>query len=115
MQYATLIEADFSLTDSEYPTFEKSGGELTLKFEDNIGERVEVYFGETIAFNWQECIHLLENEKVNSCYVIENSGWLRDHINQNIIYDGEGYNHYKFNFGDLGQLEVLSIGFQKKT
>ncbi|WP_353414788.1 hypothetical protein [Arenicella sp. 4NH20-0111] len=115
MEEVHLIRTSFSLSDAEYPTFTKEGGVLTVRFEDWQESAIEIYFGEVIAFKWQECEQYLENEKDDCCYQILNSSWLKQHWEQGIIVDSESYKHYRFNFNCNGQLEVISNGFQTKT
>jgi len=115
MEQANLVKTSFSLSDAEYPTFTKEGGVLTVRFQDWQESEIEIYFSEVVAFKWQECEEYLENEKDDCCYKILSSSWLRQHLEQGIIIESEGYNHYRFNFNCNGQLEVISNAFQTKT
>lgn len=111
MEKVKKIITSFSLFDCEYPTFEKSGGILAIEFEDWKSNKVNIYFHETVAFKWQESFCFLENEKDGSCYEILHSSWIAQHVKQGIIDENDLYKHYRFNFHDNGQLEVISIGF----
>jgi hypothetical protein len=115
MEQVNLIKTEFSLSDAEYPTFKKDGGVLTVVFEDWQESKIEIYFGEVVAFKWQECESYLENERDDCCYKIISSNWKKQHIEQGIILESEGYSHYRFNFNCNGQLEVISLGFETKT
>ena len=115
MERAKLIDTGFSTVDAEYPVILSDGGTLTLRFEDWQENEVEIYFGEPVAFKWQMCESFLENEREDSCYEIENSKWLAEHISQSVVTKEEGYIHYKFNFNGNGQLEVLALGYMQKT
>jgi len=115
MEKVTLLKTGFSTADAEYPTFVKEGGILTLRYEDWKESQIEIYFGETIAFKWQECESFLDNERDDSCYKINGSLWLAQHVSQGVVNESDGYNHYRFNFNGNGQLEVISLGFEQKT
>ncbi len=115
MEIAKLIEPGFSTADAEYPEINQDDGDLIVRFVDWQERRVEVFFGDTIAFKWQMAESFLENERDDSSYQIESSNWLELHYKQGEIGQNEKYNHYKFNFNGCGQLEVLAQCFTVKT
>ena len=114
MQVTQKIDPGFSTADAEYPEIKQVDGDLTLYFKDWKERLIEVFFGDTIAFKWQMAESFLEEERNDSSYKIENSDWLRLHVKQGIIGSNEGYNHYKFNFNDIGQFEVIALCYTVK-
>lgn len=115
MEYVKLIEAPFTTADAEYPVVIADGGTLTVKYMDWRENDVEIHFGEPVAYKWQMCEEYLEGERFDSCYEVVNSKWLQKHIEQELICENEGHCHFKFNFNENGQLEVIALGFEVKT
>ncbi len=115
MEKVRLIETGFPTADSEYPVVVADGGTLTLKFEDWQEKAIEVYLGEPVAYKWQMAESLWIGERNDSCYEVDNSTWLAAHVGQEIVSEEEKYKHYRFNFNENGNLEVLAIGYMYKS
>ncbi|GAB3536069.1 hypothetical protein Q5H80_07195 [Vibrio sp. SNU_ST1] len=115
MEIAKLLHTGFSTADAEYPEIHQVKGDVVLKFKDWQESIVEVFFADPVAMKWQMAESFLEGERYDSCYVIENSEWLNLHIAQDQISDAECYKHYKFNFNELGQFEIIALSYTVKT
>lgn len=115
MEYAKIIESGFSVADAELPYVNMNGGDLVLKFKDWQENYIEVCFLDVVAFKWHMIEMLIDGEEHAKSHVIINSEWLAKHVEQEVIGAQENYQHYKFNFNENGQLEVISNGFEVKT
>ena len=112
LEIAKLIETGFSTADAEYPEILQIEGDVILKFRDWREEKVEVFFADPIAMKWQMAESFLNGERYDSCYEIEQSNWLKLHIDQDEVSESEGYKHFKFNFNENGQFEILALSYQ---
>ncbi|RXJ66942.1 hypothetical protein CS022_24470 [Veronia nyctiphanis] len=115
MEVAKVIDTGFSTADAEYPEILQLDGDVTLRFIDWQASRIEVFFADPIAMRWQMAETLIEGEHFDRCHQIENSQWLQQHIEQGVISETESYRHYKFNFNDAGQFEVIALNYRLKT
>ncbi|MFA0294330.1 hypothetical protein AB4487_23580, partial [Vibrio splendidus] len=115
LEIAKLIDTGFSTADAEYPEIFQVDGDVILKFRDWREEKVEIFFADPIAMKWQMAESSLNGERCDSCYEIEQSNWLKLHIDQDEVSESEGYKHFKFNFNEIGQFEVLALNYQLKT
>ena len=116
MEQAKLIKPGFSTADAEYPEIRQEDGDVILKFQDWQENIIEVFFAEAMAFKWQmaEVFYPCE-ERDDSSYQIENSEWLKTHMQQGTATESEEFKHYKFNFNGCGQFEILATSYTKKT
>ena len=115
MESAKLLVTEFSTADTEYPEIHQVERDVILKYKDWREQSVEIFFAEPIAFKWQMVISLSENERDDTCYEILDSEWVALHVKEGEISSTEGYVHYKFNFNECGQFEILSTQFTAKT
>ena len=116
MEVAKLIQPPFSTADAEYPEIHQEDGDVILRYKDWQENIIEVFFAEAMAFKWQMAEVFYEGEdRDDSCYLIENSEWLKSHMQQSMAAETEEYNHYKFNFNGCGQFEILATSFTKQT
>ncbi|WP_133178351.1 hypothetical protein [Shewanella decolorationis] len=109
------LNTSFSTADAELPEIHLFNGELLVRFKDWRSKKVIVSFAVPIAFKWEFADFFYEGEKDDSCYVIENSGWLKTYSEQGEILEGDIYQHFKFNFNGIGQLEVIAHSFTELT
>ena len=116
MESAKLLETDFSTADAEYPEIIQVGADMIIKYKDWQEQTIEVFFSDPVAYKWQMAIVLFDNERDDECYEILDSHWLVSHIEEGVISATAGYHHYKFNFNECGQFEILSPYFSvRKT
>mgnify|MGYP003384961329 CR=1 FL=1 len=115
MESAKLLVTEFSTAGAEYPEIHQTEGDVILRFKDWREQPVEVFFSDPIAFKWQMAICLSQNERDDSCYEILESEWLALHIKEEEVSASEEYVHYKFNFNECGQFEIISPRFTAKT
>ena len=116
MEVAKLIQPSFSTADAEFPDVHQEDGYVVLMYKDWQENTVKVFFADPMAFKWQMAETFYEDEdRDDSCYVIENSKWLESHMEQSMAAETEEYNHYKFNFNGCGQFEILATNFTKQT
>ncbi|MDF4805714.1 hypothetical protein P3592_32580 [Vibrio parahaemolyticus] len=47
--------------------------------------------------------------------LLHGSSWLIKHVQSEIINDHEGYKHYRLNFNEVGQLDVIAINLRVRT
>ncbi len=114
MESIKLLNTKFSTADAEYPEIHQQEGDVILRYEDWQEQIVEIFFTDPVAFRWQMAEPLLEGERDDSCYEVINSKWLLMHLTENVISKSEGYKHYKFNFNECGQFEILATGYTKQ-
>ncbi len=115
MEIAKPIQTSFSTADADYPEIQQTDDVLTVSFTDWKEEEKTIVFLGVAAFKWQTIESLVENEQYDGCNEIQDSSWLRAHIEQDAITKEEIAKHWRFNFNACGQLEVLAASFYEKT
>ncbi|WP_250464767.1 hypothetical protein [Microbulbifer litoralis] len=115
MERAEIIKPGFSTADVGCPQIEMVESKLVLRFKDWKGNEVMVIFPEVVAFKWHMIERLIPGEDFDGSHLIVDSEWLMEHLRQEKIGSQEGCEHYKFNFNDSGQLEVISHSFIVKN
>jgi hypothetical protein len=110
-----IIDTEFSIADADYLCFTLHNGILRISFVDWQERLVNVVFDDVMAVKWQEAEILREGEPFDGTCHIENSRWLREHIQQCGVNADHAYKHFKFNFNACGLLEVLCTGFHQVT
>ncbi|PCJ55341.1 MAG: hypothetical protein COA79_21095 [Planctomycetota bacterium] len=115
MTLAKIIQPGFSTADAEYPEIIIESNGIVLKFVDWQENKVEILFAEAVAYKWQTIETLIEGEADDCSHIIEDSEWVNEHINQDIIGPNDNYIHYKLNFNSTGQFEVISANLVVKT
>ena len=109
MEKAKTIDTGFSTADAEWPRIsEDNDGNLELSFIDWREQGITVVFEDYAAYKWQSIETFVEGEEYDRCHVIENSKWLKEHLDQEVITLEEGHKHYKLNFNACGQFEVIA-------
>lgn len=109
MEMVKLIETAFSTADAEFPNIFQEDGDLLVVFRDWKENEVRLHFADHVAFKWQMAFELNEGERDDCCYQVLESSWLAKHIACEIISETEGYKHYRLNFNENGQLDVISF------
>ena len=109
------LNTTFSTADAESPEIHCRNGELFLTFKDWQNKNVSVLFADPVGFKWEEADSFYEGERDDSCYIIENSEWIATYLKNGDISKNEAYQHYKFNFNGIGQLEVIALSFLERT
>ncbi len=103
-----IVDLGFSVADAEDVSMKYDGSTLFLTFTDWQEQIINVTFENTIAFKYQEAEYYLSDaERFDCCHLVENSEWLKLHINQSMTWDSEAWDHYKLNFNADGIFEVL--------
>ncbi|WP_431685658.1 hypothetical protein [Hahella sp. NBU794] len=113
MGYIRDLNDSFSTADAEDLKIYSENGELTLHYQDWREQKVEICFNDVVAYQWSEAMELLDGERDDSCYEICDSEWIKLHCDQGLMHE-KSHRHYKFNFNDTGQLEVLAAGYNIK-
>jgi hypothetical protein len=114
LEVAKQINPGFSTADADYPEIHQVDGDLILRFKDWQERLIEVFFVAPVACKWEMLQSFLEGEGNDLSYEILNSSWLSEYVKQGIIERSEEYKHYKFNFNESGQFEVLANGYEIK-
>ncbi|EGR0694062.1 TPA: hypothetical protein I7264_25825 [Vibrio parahaemolyticus] len=115
MEIIKLLNLEFSTADAEYPSIHQEEGDLLVDFKDWQEKVVKLHFSDIVAFKWQMVFDLHEGERDDCCYEIHGSSWLIKHVQSEIINDHEGYKHYRLNFNEVGQLDVIAINLRVRT
>jgi hypothetical protein len=115
MEVAKPIQTSFSTADADYPEIQQTDDCLTVSYTDWKEQEVTVIFTDVAAFKWQTIESLIENEQYDGCNEIQESSWLKAHIEQGAISSSEKATHWRFNFNACGQLEVIAGRFYEKT
>lgn len=115
MEKVEILDTGFSTADADSPEFTQEKGDLLLHYNDWQEKLATVFFVDTVAFKWQMALSLRDGERDDCCYKVLNSLWLQEQIEAEVIRLDEGYNHYKFNFNEIGQLEVIAQDFKLRT
>ncbi len=115
METVKMLDLGFSTADAEYPEIHQEEGDLRAEFKDWQEKTVKLYFTDYVACKWQMVFDLLEGERDDSCYEICSSLWLKQHVQSEIINCDEGYKHFRLNFNELGQLDVIALNIVVRT
>lgn len=115
MEVAKPIQTSFSTADADYPEMQQTDDVLTASFTDWKGQERTIVFTGVAAFKWQTILSLIDNEQYDGCNEIQESSWLKAHVEQGAITKEENTKHWRFNFNAYGQLEVLAVSFYEKT
>lgn len=103
-----IIDLGFSVSDAEGISFNYEKGNVLLIFKDWREKLIKVKFENALGFKFQDAEYFNSNlERFGSCHVVLNSGWLKLHEEKGETWDGETWEHYKFNFNAGGIIEVL--------
>ena len=103
-----IIDLGFSVADAEDIKFEFNGSDLLLKFIDWQETPIEIKCENTLGFRYQNAEYQLsESERFDSCHIVHESEWVREHLKQGEAWKGETWCHYKLNFNAAGVVEVL--------
>lgn len=115
METVKLLDLGFSTADAEYPELHQEDGDLRAEFKDWQEKAIKLYFADPVAFKWQMVFDLLEGERDDCCYEICSSFWLKQHVELEVINRDEGYKHFRLNFNELGQLDVIALNIEVRT
>ncbi|ELV8759184.1 hypothetical protein QNE81_003761 [Vibrio vulnificus] len=115
MEAVKLLNLEFSTADAEYPEIHQVDGDLRVEFKDWQEKAVKLHLSDPVAFKWQMTFDLLKGERDDCCYEICNSFWLAEHVQSEIINSNEGYKHFRLNFNELGQLDVIALNIVVRT
>jgi hypothetical protein len=103
-----LVDLGFSVADGERIEVAYEAQSLRVSFIDWQEKRVTFVCRDTLAFRWQEAEYTLSDEERNdSTYEVMDSAWLRQHVDQNMTWEGSTFQHYKLNFNAAGILEII--------
>ncbi|MGU3840239.1 hypothetical protein ACVZHT_01045, partial [Vibrio diabolicus] len=105
----------FSTADAEYPEIHQEDGDIRVEFKDCQEKTVNLYFADPVAFKCQMVFDLLKGERDDCCYEICSSFWLKQHVQSEVINSNEGYRHFRLNFNELGQLDVIALNILVRT
>ena len=107
-QSIEITNLGFSVADAEDIKFEFDGADLFLKFKDWQEKPITIKCENTLGFRFQNAEYeLSQSERFDSCHIVKNSDWVKEHIEQGEAWDGENWFHYKLNFNAAGIVEVL--------
>ncbi|KDM93482.1 hypothetical protein [Photobacterium galatheae] len=115
METIKLLNLEFSTVDAVYPSIHQEEGDFLVEFRDWQEKAVKLHFSDIVAFKWQMVFDLHEGERDDCCYEIHGSSWLIQHVQSEIINDHEGYKHYRLNFNEIGQLDVIALNLRART
>jgi hypothetical protein len=105
---AQVINLGFDVADGERIQVSYENQTLRVSFVDWQEKVVSFNCHDTLAFRWQEAEYFFsDNERYDSCHEILDSGWLHQHQEQGLIWQGTTFHHYKLNFNAAGVLEMI--------
>lgn len=107
-EIAKLLNPPFSVADGENPKFDYTGDELYLSFIDWHEEEVRVLFKDCVAVKWQNADSTGPEDRDDCTYEIQNSEWLKLHLDQRMVEPEEKHRHFKLCFNAAGVLEVIA-------
>ena len=62
----------------------------------------------TLGFKFQNAEYELSDiERFDSCHIVHDSEWLKEHLKQGEAWKDESWFHYKLNFNAVGIVEVF--------
>lgn len=107
-QNVEIIDLGFSVADAEDITFKFDGSNLILEFNDWQEKRIVIACENTLGFKFQNAEYeLSRSERFDSCHIVHESEWVKEHLKQGLAWEGESWLHYKLNFNAAGVVEVL--------
>jgi len=113
-QNVELVDLGFSVADAEDITFKFDGADLVLEFNDWQENHVSIKCENTLGFRFQNAEYeLSDSERFDSCHIIHDSQWVKEHLKQGEAWENETWCHYKLNFNAAGIVEVLCSNLVK--
>lgn len=107
-QNIEIVDLGFSVADAEDITFKFDGADLVLEFSDWQGNHIMIKCENTLGFKFQNAEYeLSESERFDSCHIVKDSDWVKEHLRQGEAWKGENWLHFKLNFNAAGIVEVL--------
>lgn len=112
---AVLLNVPFSTADAEYPVIKQKNGDVYVEYSDWQEKVVKLVFRDSVGFKWQMVFDLITGERDDECYEIACSSWVQKNIELGVIRESENYKHFRLNFNEIGQLEVLCLSLEQGT
>ncbi|MFC3153474.1 hypothetical protein ACFOEK_20705 [Litoribrevibacter euphylliae] len=108
IEVVEIVDLGFSVADAEGIKFKFDGVDLVLEFTDWREQHISIKFENTLGFKFQNAEYeLSETERFDSCHIVHDSDWVKEHIRQGEAWNDESWYHYKLNFNTAGIVEVL--------
>lgn len=109
-----IIDLGFSVADAEDISFKFDGSDLVLEFNDWREQHISIKCENTLGFKFQNAEYeISDSERFDSCHIVHNSEWVKEHVKQGEAWSDESWYHYKLNFNAAGIVEVLCSGLAK--
>ena len=113
-QTIEVIDLGFSVADAEDIAFKFDGSDLLVEFTDWQETRITIKCENTLGIKFQNAEYeLSELERFDSCHIVHDSDWVREHLKQGEAWSGENWCHYKLNFNAVGVMEILCAKLAK--
>ncbi|AZZ96286.1 hypothetical protein [Pseudoalteromonas sp. R3] len=107
-QNIETIDLGFSVADAEDIAFKFDGSDLVLEFNDWQENHITIKCENTLGFKFQTAEYeMSESERFDSCHIVNDSEWVKEHLKQGEAWESESWFHYKLNFNAAGVVEVL--------
>ncbi len=107
-QKVEIIDLGFSIADAEDIAFKFDGSDLVLEFNDWKEEHISIRCENTLGFKYQGAEYEIDEiERFDSCHIVNESDWVKEHLKQGEAWENENWIHYKLNFNAAGVVEVL--------
>lgn len=107
-QQVEIIDLGFSIADAEDIAFKFDGSDLVLEFKGWKEEQISIKCENTLGFKYQVAEYEIdESERFDSCHIVNESDWVKEHLKQGETWENENWIHYKLNFNAAGVVEVL--------
>lgn len=116
METAEIIDPGFSVADAENVSISTTRNGLEVVFTDWTEKMIKILFVDAISHRWDRIDwNFLEGERFDSTHIIHDSEWLREHLAQRSVEEGENYKHYRLNFNAEGSLQVIARDLEIKA
>ncbi|NOU48985.1 hypothetical protein HG263_00275 [Pseudoalteromonas sp. JBTF-M23] len=103
-----IVDLGFSVADGEDIKFRFDGSDLVLEFSDWREQHISIKCENTLGFKFQNAEYeISDTERFDSCHIVHDSEWVKEHLRQGEAWDDENWYHYKLNFNAAGVVEVL--------
>ena len=109
-----IVDLGFSVADAEDITFKHDGADLVLEFNDWQENHISIKCENTLGFRYQAAEYeISDSERYDSCHIVHDSDWVKEHLKQGEAWENEAWYHYKLNFNAAGIIEVLCSNLVK--
>lgn len=109
------IDEHIHTADAENPRLSYENGEIVFKFTDWQEIEREIKFYDVAGYKWQDEIDLGFPDRDDMPYQVNNSKWIAELKELNVLDSDMKYMHYKLCFNACGVLDIVFKNLEIKA